>query len=180
MAGLGTPSATAQQPATGVQQCQKGLLQTPPCNSGATVTPATGATGVQHLCNKAQQRRNSTKIAPRNSATSPFRGGETVAPSLNHPRSRFGAYACGFARLRSTLIAVARCRDLYPPTTKPAGLFKGRDGEGGIDLVTGDPSLRARNLRLSAGLQFKHRPGYRAHQLSTAEHSSSTPASVRS
>jgi hypothetical protein len=86
MARLDTPNATAQQPATVAQHLEKGLLQTPPCNSAATVDPATGATAVQRRCNKAQQHRNSARIGLRNSATSPYRGGETVAPPRAHPR----------------------------------------------------------------------------------------------
>jgi hypothetical protein len=100
MASLDTPSATAQQPATVAQHLEKGLLQTPPCNSAATVDPATGATAVQHRCNKAQQHRNSVKISQRNSATSPYRGGETVAPPRAHPNSpapRHQRSACGDA-----------------------------------------------------------------------------------
>jgi hypothetical protein len=87
MARIGTRSATAQQPATAAQRSSKRLLQTPPCNSAATVDPATSATALQHRCNKAQQRCNSARIGPRNSATFPYRGGETVAPSRAHPQT---------------------------------------------------------------------------------------------
>ena len=79
-----TRSATA---ATAPQQPGKRLLQTTPRNSPATVGCATSATTPQQACNKAQQPRNSLIFVRCNSATSPYRGGETVAPPRAHPRT---------------------------------------------------------------------------------------------
>jgi hypothetical protein len=72
-------------PATVPQQPENRLLQTPPCNTAATIDPATVATALQHRCNKVQQHRNSVIFGPRNSATTPYRGGGTVAPLYPPP-----------------------------------------------------------------------------------------------
>jgi hypothetical protein len=84
MADLTLPATAATAP----QQPEKRLLQTPLRNSLATAMGATPATALQHLCNKVQQSRNSPKIDLRNSATAPYRGGETVAPHASRPRAR--------------------------------------------------------------------------------------------
>jgi hypothetical protein len=76
MAALTCPATAATAP----QQWVRRLLQTPLRNSLATVRAATPATALQRLCNKPQQPRNSLKNRPRNSATVPYRGGDSVAP----------------------------------------------------------------------------------------------------
>jgi hypothetical protein len=62
------------------------LLQTPPCNSLATVSPQQSATARNTLRNKPATARNGFKNEPRNSRNSPLRGGETVAPPRAHPK----------------------------------------------------------------------------------------------
>src|SRR5207245_201066 len=66
------------------------------------------ATALQHPCNKVQQPRNSAFFTPRNSATSPYRGGETVAPLYPPP-------ALSLQRLRLRLRSPTLRADQHHP-----------------------------------------------------------------
>jgi hypothetical protein len=126
--------------ATAPQQSENRLLQTPPRNSLATVDSATAATTMQQPCNKAQQRRNGPIFDPRNSATSPFRGGETVAPL--YPTRAPAAALCGaFASRCSSQPSFPITGQHQPmPDQQQGSSERERTGEregGGIDLIVG-------------------------------------------
>jgi hypothetical protein len=108
MAALRLPKTPGTPPKHQPEQPSKSLFRTPLRNTSETVPTETAETAAKHLKNKPQHDRNSRPFTDRNSETRPYRGGETVspsrAPSLNHPRSRFSAFACGYARLRFALI----------------------------------------------------------------------------
>jgi hypothetical protein len=139
--------------ATAPQQSGNGLLQTPPRNSLATVNSATAATMLQQPCNRAQQRRNSPIFTPCNSATSPYRGGETVAPL--YPTRAPAAALCGaFASRCSSqpLLSITGQHQPMPASSDPARTGEGEGG--GIELIVGSCVLRAKIRRLSMPRQI--------------------------